>query len=151
MFYDYFAILNINPDANKEEIKKAYRKQAMKWHPDVNNSPEAAEYMRLINEAYIILNDDEAREKYLKEYYLHKAPNIDDVFASINKNISDNILNNWIKQARQKAYQLNNLSLEEMFGTLKVAVFTFYKELFLYFLIGLISILFFFIFTILTK
>ena len=151
MFYDYFAILNINPDANKEEIKKAYRKQAMKWHPDVNNSPEAAEYMRLINEAYIILNDDEAREKYLKEYYLHKAPNIDDVFASINKNISDNILNNWIKQARQKAYQLNNLSLEEMFGTLKVAVFTFYNELFLYFLIGLISILFFFIFTILTK
>lgn len=151
MFYDYFAILNIKPDANKEEIKKAYRKQAMKWHPDVNNSPEAAEYMRLINEAYIILNDDKAREKYLKEYYLHKAPNIDDVFSNINETISDNILNNWIKQARQKAYQLNNLSLEEMLGTLKVAVFTFYKTLFLYILGGLISIFFFFIFAILTK
>lgn len=141
MFYDYFAILNIKPEASKEEIKNAYRKQAMKWHPDINKSPNAAEYMILINEAYIILNDDEAREQYLKEYYLHKKQNMDNVFSGIDENIIDNNLDNWIKLAKQQAYKLNNLSLEEILGTLKVAVQTFYKSLLMWIVSSFISII----------
>lgn len=149
MFYDYFAILNIKPEASKEEIKNAYRKQAMKWHPDINKSPNAAEYMILINEAYIILNDDEAREQYLKEYYLHKKQNMDNVFSGINENIIDNNLKNWIKQAKQQAYKLNNLSLEEILGTLKIATYTFFKTLITYMLAGFISIIVILIFLVL--
>eukprot|EP01025_Chloroclados_australasicus_P038787 TRINITY_DN4005_c0_g1_i4.p1 TRINITY_DN4005_c0_g1~~TRINITY_DN4005_c0_g1_i4.p1 ORF type:complete len:470 (-),score=80.65 TRINITY_DN4005_c0_g1_i4:246-1655(-) len=62
-FYD---ILQISPDADETTIKKAYRKQAMKWHPDRNqdNTKEAEEKFREIAEAYEVLSDPEQRRKY---------------------------------------------------------------------------------------
>ena len=70
MFKDYYKILEIHPGATKEEVKKAYRKMALKWHPDKNKSEEATQRMQEINEAYKILYDDILREKYYREYLL---------------------------------------------------------------------------------
>ncbi|HIE50924.1 MAG TPA: hypothetical protein EYP85_04120 [Armatimonadetes bacterium] len=61
---DYYAILEVSPDADEKAIKAAYRRLAAKFHPDVNPSPEAAERMKLINEAYRVLRNPAWRLSY---------------------------------------------------------------------------------------
>ncbi len=63
---DYYDILGVGRDASKEEIKKAYRKKAKKYHPDKNpdNTEEAREKFKKISEAYEVLADDEKRKRY---------------------------------------------------------------------------------------
>jgi len=61
---DYYEILGIPRNASKEEIKQAYRKLALKYHPDRNKSPDAEEKFKLISEAYAVLSDDEKRRIY---------------------------------------------------------------------------------------
>ncbi len=62
---DYYAILGVSKDASQEEIKKAYRKLARKYHPDVNPGDAAAEErFKEISEAYHVLGDPERRKKY---------------------------------------------------------------------------------------
>ncbi|QCT95051.1 molecular chaperone DnaJ [Caminibacter mediatlanticus TB-2] len=62
---DYYEILGVSRNATKVEIKKAYRKLAMKYHPDRNpGDKEAEEKFKLINEAYQVLSDDEKRAIY---------------------------------------------------------------------------------------
>lgn len=65
MTEDYYKILGIRKDATKEEIKKAYKTLAKKYHPDLNNhSKEAEEKFKKINEAASVLLDDEKRRQY---------------------------------------------------------------------------------------
>ncbi len=62
---DYYEILGVGKNARGEEIKKAYRKLAMKYHPDRNpNKKEAEERFKEINEAYAVLSDKEKRKQY---------------------------------------------------------------------------------------
>jgi len=62
---DYYTILGVTKNASDEEIKKAYRKLAMKYHPDRNpNKKEAEERFKEINEAYAVLSDKEKRKQY---------------------------------------------------------------------------------------
>ncbi|MCW3977473.1 MAG: DnaJ domain-containing protein, partial [Candidatus Bathyarchaeota archaeon] len=61
---DYYDLLNVSRDATKEEIKKAYRKLALKYHPDRNKSSDAEAKFKEISEAYAILSDDEKRMQY---------------------------------------------------------------------------------------
>lgn len=61
---DYYKILNIPRSATEKEIKKAYRKLAIRWHPDKNNSSEAQEKFQEIGEAYGVLSDPEKKQKY---------------------------------------------------------------------------------------
>ncbi len=62
---DYYNILGISRTASADEIKKAYRKLAMQYHPDRNkDNPEAAEKFKEISEAYEILSDEEKRKLY---------------------------------------------------------------------------------------
>lgn len=68
MFKDYYKLLEIPQNANDEEIKKAFREQAIKWHPDRNQGTDTTLRMQEINEAYLILKDKEARERYDIEY-----------------------------------------------------------------------------------
>jgi molecular chaperone DnaJ len=56
---DYHKILGVSKKASKEEIKKAYRKLALQYHPDRNKDPAAAERFKEINHAYAILSGKE--------------------------------------------------------------------------------------------
>ena len=63
--FDYYEVLQISRDATGAEIKKAYRKLALKYHPDHNpDDPDAEEMFKRINEAYAVLSDDEKRALY---------------------------------------------------------------------------------------
>ena len=61
---DYYNILGVNKSSNKEEIKTAYKKLALKYHPDKNidNKEEAENKFKEISEAYEILSDDEKKK-----------------------------------------------------------------------------------------
>lgn len=63
-FQDYYAALGVERNASQEEIQRAYRKLARKYHPDVNKTPEAEEKFRQISEAYEVLKDPEKRKRY---------------------------------------------------------------------------------------
>lgn len=62
MAKDYYGILGVARDASDDEIKRAYRKLARKYHPDVNPDPEAQDRFKEINTAYEVLSDDQKRQ-----------------------------------------------------------------------------------------
>lgn len=63
--FDYYEILEVERSADKSAIKKAYRKMAMKYHPDKNpDDKEAEEMFKAVNEAYQVLSDDEKKSIY---------------------------------------------------------------------------------------
>lgn len=61
---DYYEVLGVDKNADQSAIKKAYRKLAMKYHPDVNKEPGAEDKFKEINEAYEVLSDEEKRRNY---------------------------------------------------------------------------------------
>src|ERR1700712_1855112 len=64
-FIDYYSILGVDKNATEDDIKKAYRKLARKYHPDLNpNDKEAKAKFQQINEANEVLSDPENRKKY---------------------------------------------------------------------------------------
>ena len=63
-FKDYYAVLGVARDASADDIKRAYRKLARKYHPDVSKEPDAAQRMSEVNEAYTVLSDPGKRAAY---------------------------------------------------------------------------------------
>lgn len=63
-FKDYYATLGVAKDATEDEIKRAYRKLARKYHPDVSKEPDAEERFKALGEAYEVLKDPEKRAAY---------------------------------------------------------------------------------------
>jgi molecular chaperone DnaJ len=62
---DYYEVLNVNRDADEDEVKKAYRKLAIQFHPDKNpDNKEAEDKFKEATEAYEVLRDTEKRERF---------------------------------------------------------------------------------------
>ena len=99
---DYYEILGVGRDATKEDIKRAYRKLAKKWHPDMNpdKREEAEERFKEISEAYAVLSDDEKRNLYdryghagidgrYSQEDIFRGVNFDDIFGSFGFGFDD--------------------------------------------------------------
>lgn len=91
---DYYEVLGVQKGASKEQVKDAYRKLALQFHPDRNKSPEAEERFKEITEAYAVLSDDEKRSQYdaygkegVYERYsqeeIFRGVNFGDIFGSM--------------------------------------------------------------------
>jgi len=161
-FINYYEVLGVAENASSAEITKAYRRAAMKWHPDRYKGPDATDKMALINEAYCILRDSEARLKYDQELSRYKQykekfnkPESESHFEEDDTRqttsqeyvYEDKTLEEWIRQAREKGKKLALQSLEDfgsiaMTGT-KEFFSSFFRTFFWTFLIGLIVLLLF--------
>ena len=90
---DYYKILNVDRNADAQSIKKAYKKLAMKYHPDVNKKQDAEEKFKQLTEAYAILSDDKKRREYDMHGYksigrfsqeeILKTVNLDNIFKGV--------------------------------------------------------------------
>lgn len=87
---DYYDVLTLTRSASKEEIKNAYRKLALQYHPDRNKSPGAEEKFKEISEAYAVLSDDEKRKRYdtyghvgAEEVFRGSEANFDEIFRDM--------------------------------------------------------------------
>ncbi|MFX0078808.1 MAG: molecular chaperone DnaJ [Candidatus Hermodarchaeota archaeon] len=83
---DYYEVLGVHRQATKEEIRQAYRKLALKYHPDRNKEPDASKKFKEISEAYAILSDDRKRAQY--DQFGHAGISgrytAEDIFGGIN-------------------------------------------------------------------
>ncbi len=64
MAEDYYNVLGVKKDSSKEEIKKAYRDLAKKYHPDISKEPNASDKFKKVSEAYAVLSDDSKKKNY---------------------------------------------------------------------------------------
>lgn len=114
---DYYQILNVHPTSTMLEIKKAYRKLALQYHPDTNdNDPLLEEKFREIKIAYEILSNAESRKKYHSsvyfEIYIKEVTNINDILLKVTqlKNYVSNSNADKIDQILLLNYLLDLLS-----------------------------------------
>ena len=62
---DYWSLLGIRPDSDPNQLKRAFRREARRWHPDLNgNDPVAEERFKLVNEAYAVLSNPDRRKEW---------------------------------------------------------------------------------------
>ena len=108
MSKNYYDILGIPNNANEDTIKKAYRKLALKWHPDKNpnNIEESTEKFNDISEAYEVLSNNQKRNKY-------------DTFGSVNNEEHNNVN---AQEIFKHFFNSNNLDdlLSSKFNTLNI-------------------------------
>lgn len=148
MFVDYYALLEVSQSASSDEIKSAFKKQALKWHPDRNAGMDTTAKMQLLNEAKLILLDVEAREKYDYQYlrfkqfkqekarqqeYNHKRTNeqqkqqqthkpFEEAFSYSDFSVDDDVLKKWMANARRQAVDLAKQTIEDLKGMTKAGV-----------------------------
>jgi curved DNA-binding protein CbpA len=145
----------VSENASQEEIKKAFKKQAVKWHPDRNPGLNTTSQMQAINEAYLILKDSEARALYDKEYrrytehkknkFYHTKQNVKKdtngskkteennfgKFAEeeeVEFQVLDDLLKKWMNNARRQAVELAKQTLEDLVGMIAVGTKAGVKE-----------------------
>jgi len=78
MFVDYYEILQVSPNADAETIRRIYKVQAQRFHPDNLESGDAATF-RQVSDAYEVLSDGERRAAYDREYREQRRPSITEV------------------------------------------------------------------------
>lgn len=123
MSRDYYEILGLDPIATTEEVKKAYRRLALLYHPDKNKEPDAHDRFIRINEAYLMLSDAEARAKYDSEREFRSATAAAAPSASRDSSRSwtsfdDADLRDWSSNARKQAEQFASMSFSNFAHTI---------------------------------
>jgi molecular chaperone DnaJ len=98
---DYYEVLGVGRGASVDDIKKAYRKLAMKYHPDQNKEPGAEEKFKELSEAYAVLSDEQKRSQYdqfghagmggYTDADIFNNINFNDIFRGMNFGDSDNL------------------------------------------------------------
>ncbi len=123
---DYYDILGIKKTASQEEIKRAYRELALKFHPDRNKTKEAEEKFKEINTAYAVLSDPEKRKTYdaygaegfndrFSEEDIFRGFNPEDIFKDIFGGRSFNFGDMFGQQGEQEQTGINMyFSFDEM-------------------------------------
>jgi DnaJ-domain-containing protein 1 len=116
---NYYSILYISENATELEIKKAYRKLALEWHPDKNKDIKAKEKFIEINEAYTILINEEKRANY--NYLLNINRNKDKKSITFNETAKEkeDIFKNWQRQAHKEAEIKSNTTFQEFYNSLE--------------------------------
>jgi DnaJ-class molecular chaperone len=160
MFIDYYEILDIDVSSTQAEVKSAFKKQALKWHPDKNPGVNTNDRMRLIIEAHLILKDPEARKRYDAEYLKHQAfkqsqkeeankRSEEETFNTKKKTepkkeytVTDDILNRWMENAAKQASEYLAQTLEDFKGIASVGAKTFVNELATRLIGGVVIIIF---------
>lgn len=145
MFKDYYSILEVDENATQEEIKSAFKKQALKWHPDRNPGQDTTQRMQEINEAYLILKDTDARIRYNKEYQRFKQyrqqqrdqkqydqqreqREKEKTYEYKDYSVDDDILNKWMNNAKKQAVDLAKQTIEDLKGMVSVGAKAAAKE-----------------------
>lgn len=95
-FINYYELLGVKNNANKEEIRLKYKEQIKKWHPDINKNNEAIEVTKKLNEAKSVLLDDEKRKEY--DIYLNN------ISANGYQNIIEKVYNEQSSYDEEKLY-----------------------------------------------
>jgi DnaJ-class molecular chaperone len=123
MFKDYYNVLEIKKSASQSEIKASFKKQAIRWHPDRNLNTDTTEKMQEINEACLILKDQDARQRYDLEYekfniYKDKSNNNQNKTKSKKTyeeyQFEDETLKKWMQNAKNQAVELAKQTIKEM-------------------------------------
>ena len=72
---DYWSLLGLSPNSTSGELKRAFRREARKWHPDLNgNDIQAEERFKLVNEAYAVLSDPRKRQLWEEFNKINQEP-----------------------------------------------------------------------------
>lgn len=148
---NYYAILEIEFPSNLDEIKRAYKVLAKKWHPDINQSSNATEKMQELTEAYYILSNKRAKDLYDESYrgyyarekahekreYTKTTNNREQTKHSFFEAEMNEELKEWIRKARVKAQEYVLKSIDTAKGAASAGIKTAGKA----FLIGVAFII----------
>jgi DnaJ-class molecular chaperone len=119
-------VLEVDMNATQEEIKIAFKKQALKWHPDRNLGLDTTIRMQKINEAYLILKDNEAKTRYNNEYIRYqqhrkeKSNQQEFSYEDTDYKVEDDILNKWMNNAKRQAVNLAKQTIKDFKGMVSV-------------------------------
>ncbi len=105
MFEKYYALLGVSPGVEEKELKKIYRKLALKLHPDVNDNPDATEHFREICEAYEIVLRQEQKAAEIHTSHLQEEDE---------EEIDPSVYEEIIREAREKARQRARMKYEKI-------------------------------------
>ncbi|HLD10719.1 MAG TPA: molecular chaperone DnaJ [Candidatus Nanoarchaeia archaeon] len=132
MSEDYYEILGVSKNSSKEEIKKAYKNLAKKYHPDVSKEKNATEKFKKVSEAYAVLSDDSKRSQYNqfgKEGFSQRYSQ-EDIFKNFDFGdiFGDSVFDMFFGGSRKRGNRGNDLVVE-IDLSFKEAVFGITKEI----------------------